>query len=183
MITNDMNKIITTAHKLKELQFEVKDEMMAALLLSDLPDNYKPMIMGLESSSIELTAYAVKIKILQEVQVGNADSNLDHQAALYTKTRKTSFKDNKVKNCFVCDKPGHFAAKCKYKKKKESSKESSKDQTAFIVAKGGPKDTAWYIDSCTSSHMTNNAAWLKDAQQINTSVITMASYKHTLKKR
>lgn len=62
-----VNKIVTTAHKLKELKFEVKDEMVTALLLSGLPDEYKPIIMGLESSGTELMADAVKVKILQEV--------------------------------------------------------------------------------------------------------------------
>ncbi|EZA58140.1 hypothetical protein X777_01868 [Ooceraea biroi] len=62
-----VNQIVTTAHKLRELQFDVKDEMVAALLLSGLPEEYKPMIMGLESSGVTPTADAVKVKILQEV--------------------------------------------------------------------------------------------------------------------
>ena len=55
-----VNKIIETAQKLSEIGFEIQDEMIGALLLSGLPDEYKPMIMGLESSGIHITADAVQ---------------------------------------------------------------------------------------------------------------------------
>lgn len=50
-----VDRIITTAHKLNELSFEVKDEWIGTLLLAGLPDEFKPMIMGLESSGISIT--------------------------------------------------------------------------------------------------------------------------------
>ncbi|EZA57616.1 hypothetical protein X777_02193 [Ooceraea biroi] len=63
-----VNQIMTTAYKLKELNFEVKDEMVAALMLAGLPEEYKPMFMGLEGSGVAITADSVKIKLLQDVQ-------------------------------------------------------------------------------------------------------------------
>lgn len=125
-----VNKIITTAHKLKELQFEVKDEMVAALLLSGLPDDYKPMIMGLKSSGTALKVDAVKVKILQEVQTINTEKTADQEAALYTKTHREQNKAGTVKRCFICNKPGHFAAKCRHREKK---KEMDRNQTAFMA--------------------------------------------------
>ncbi|EZA47378.1 hypothetical protein X777_16272 [Ooceraea biroi] len=99
-----VNQIVTTAHKLKELQLtsrtaiDVKDEMIAALLLSGLPEEYKPMIMGLESSGVAPTADAVKVKILQEVQVANEAGSSNQEAAFYLKTRKGHNKDTKQRN-------------------------------------------------------------------------------------
>lgn len=55
--------IMITAHTLKELNFEIKEEIIGALLLSRLPDEYKPMIMGLEISGVAITADVIKIKI------------------------------------------------------------------------------------------------------------------------
>lgn len=60
------NQIMVTAYKLKELDFEVKNEMVAAIMLLGLPDNYKPMLMGLERSGTRITLDAVKVKLLQE---------------------------------------------------------------------------------------------------------------------
>ncbi|XP_011859670.1 PREDICTED: uncharacterized protein LOC105557114 [Vollenhovia emeryi] len=63
-----VNRISDTAHRLKELNFEVKDELIAALMLAGLPDEYKPMIMGLEGSGVAITSDSVKVKILQDVK-------------------------------------------------------------------------------------------------------------------
>lgn len=164
-----VSKIVTSVHKLKELQFEIIDKMIAALLLSGLPEIYKPMIMGLESSGTALTADAVKVKMLQEVQVVNADSNADPEAALYTKIRKGQYREYKAKKCFVCNKPGHFAAKCRYRSR---NKQPEREQIAFIAIKSETKDMEWYLDSCASSHMTHNEEWLKGAREVNSSVIT-----------
>ncbi|KYN19330.1 hypothetical protein ALC57_08358 [Trachymyrmex cornetzi] len=62
-----VNKITSTTHKLKELNFEVKDKMIGALLLSGLPEEYKPMIMELENSGTKITGDAIKVKLLYKI--------------------------------------------------------------------------------------------------------------------
>lgn len=86
--------IMTTAHTLKELDFEVKDEMIGALLLSELPNEYRPMIMGLESSGTAITADAIKVKILQEVKHGGKQST-ETEAALYSKARANTQEESR----------------------------------------------------------------------------------------
>lgn len=47
------------------LGFKVDDSWLAAIHLMGLPEQYEPMIMGLEASGTALTAHAVKANIFQ----------------------------------------------------------------------------------------------------------------------
>lgn len=177
-----VNQIISTAHKLKELDFEVKDEMIAALMLSGLPEEYKPMLMGLEGSGMALTADAVKIKLLQDVQLPTDGSRTEQEAAFYSKTNVKQYKNSvkTSKKCFVCNKPGHFAAKCRYKNRKKETDKENTNQNAFMVSKAGSSEATWYLDSCASSHMTSNRNWLQNVQETSSSVITASNGKLTV---
>jgi len=50
-IEDYFNKV-TTTHQLKEVDFDINEEMIAALLLSGLPNEYKSIIMAIENSGI-----------------------------------------------------------------------------------------------------------------------------------
>ena len=63
-----VNRITTAAQKLRELKFEVKDEMVSTLLLCGLPDKYRLMILDLESSTAPITVDAMKEKLLRDVK-------------------------------------------------------------------------------------------------------------------
>ncbi|KAG5865006.1 hypothetical protein JTB14_000927 [Gonioctena quinquepunctata] len=64
-----VNKIIQTAYKLSCIDMKASDEWVGAILLAGLPDQYKPMIMGIETSGIKVTADAIKTKLLQNICV------------------------------------------------------------------------------------------------------------------
>lgn len=68
------DQIISTAHKLNEMGFEVNDEWVGTLLLAGLPDEYRPMIMGLESSGTKITGDSIKVKLLQNVKIDEVKS-------------------------------------------------------------------------------------------------------------
>lgn len=82
-----VNKIIDTAHKLKDIGSNVDDEMIGTLLSSGLLDEYKPMIMGLESSGIAITSDAIKVKLLQEVKTTDALKPESEEAAFLSKSK------------------------------------------------------------------------------------------------
>lgn len=125
-----VNRITTTAHSLKELDFEVKDEMVGALLLSGLPEEYRPMIMGLESSGTPITTDS--IKLLQEVKCKAEQQGTE--AALYARAEKKTTKErNKLKKCFTCGKPDHFATKCRNKPRKNSENKTDSTDKAFAT--------------------------------------------------
>ncbi|XP_036347659.1 uncharacterized protein LOC118757037, partial [Rhagoletis pomonella] len=46
-----VDKIVTTAHKLRNAKFDLSDEWVGTLLLAGLSEEYKPMIMAIESAS------------------------------------------------------------------------------------------------------------------------------------
>ncbi|GBP64177.1 Retrovirus-related Pol polyprotein from transposon TNT 1-94 [Eumeta japonica] len=57
-----VSKIMNTAHKLRNIGFEVNDEWLGTLMLAGLPEEYKPMIMGLESSAANLLSVSTIVK-------------------------------------------------------------------------------------------------------------------------
>lgn len=63
-----VNRITTAAQKLRELKFEVKDEMVSTLLLCGLPDKYRLMILELESSTAPITVDTMTKKLLRDVK-------------------------------------------------------------------------------------------------------------------
>lgn len=55
-----VSMIINTAHKLHNIGFDVDDEWLGTLMLINLPDEYKPMVIRLKSSGIQISADLVK---------------------------------------------------------------------------------------------------------------------------
>lgn len=70
-----VNTILGTAYKLNGIGFTLSDEWIGTFLLSGLTDEYKPMIMGIESSGIKITGDVIKAKLLQDVKVPSSESN------------------------------------------------------------------------------------------------------------
>lgn len=113
------------------------------------------MIMGLESSGMKITADAVKVKLLQEVQ-SIGETNKMEETAFYSKSKGTNKKETvKIRRCYNCDKPGHLAAKCRSNTRKISEKQKTTPK-AFMarISTENINSPVWYLDSCASTHMT-----------------------------
>lgn len=67
-IEDYVDSIMYTAHKLRNINFNVNDLWLGTLLLAGLPEAYKLMIMNLESSGLAITADSVKTKLLKDVR-------------------------------------------------------------------------------------------------------------------
>lgn len=161
-----VNKIMSTAYKLRNIGFKVDDDWLGTLMLAGLPENYKPMIMGLESSGIKISSDFVKTKLLQEVKVSES-------SALFTKHKDTS--NNKAKpkgkgpRCFNCNKYGHFKNQCTVKKSNHNS-----FSAVFSAFSNADKDD-WYIDSGATMHMTRRSDWMYDIQASSIQQIKVAN--------
>ena len=159
-----INKIINTAHKLRGVGMQVSDEWIGTLLLAGLPEEYKPMIMGLESPGIDISADSIQKKILQDVKEEPLPSN---EAALFSKNKtknsssyhysqQSRSKKSSIR-CFGCNGYGHFSKNCpkKYNKTKEKN-----EQNHVLLTSYKSRDTKgsddWFIDSGASAHMTWN---------------------------
>ena len=59
-----VNRKISAQQQLSGADMKLPEELVGALLLAGLPDQYQPMIMAMESSSSAITADFVKTKLL-----------------------------------------------------------------------------------------------------------------------
>lgn len=170
-----VNKIMSTAHKLRNIKFNIDDEWLGTLMLAGLPEAYKPMIMGLESSGIKISADSIKTKLLQEVQCSESTAFFTRNKAVHKSHNIT--KVNKGPRCFKCNKHGHFAKNCRAPNKKNSEK--VEDSKGFVAAFSASSQTMqpdlWYVDSGASMSMTNRRDWMYDVTSSPIPTITVAS--------
>lgn len=169
-----VDQITSTAHKLNGIGFSVSEEWVGSLLLAGLPDHYKPMIMGLESSGTKLTGDAIKVKLLQDVQVSEDVKNSESETAMYARnTRKKG-----PPKCYTCNKIGHFASQCRTKKTFNNKKEEKVKGTsnrAFLASGTEENHSEWYVDSGASAHIVNDKKWITKSVQKSDATIIAAN--------
>lgn len=172
-----VNKIMSRAHKLRNIKFDINDEWLGTLMLAGLPETYKPMIMGLESSGIKISADSIKTKLLQEVQCSESTAFFTRKSTIYRNQNTTKVQNHKGPRCFNCNNYGHFAKNCRVLKKKDTEKADV--NKGFIAAFSASSQTMhpdlWYVDSGASMHMTNRCNWMYDIASPSISTITVAS--------
>lgn len=78
-----VTQIIETGQKLCGTGFAINDEWIGSLLLAGLPEKFSPMIMAIEHSGIQVTADAIKSKLL-DIETGNK-GNIDGALAVSQK--------------------------------------------------------------------------------------------------
>lgn len=129
-MTNYVSQIIETVQKLIGTGFEINDQWMGSLMLAGLPEKFSPMIMAIEHSGIEITADAIKTKLLDmsanfEVKSASAfaarNYHKDQRQGRYvgnTGTLSVNASGNKsnlarkVIRCYKCKKIGNFKNQC-----------------------------------------------------------------------
>ena len=107
-----VNKIDLMAHQLKEVNMPVKDEWIDKLLLAGLPEEYSPMIMGIESSGIKISCNSIKTKMLQ-------DCNKNITASFAGKNKKRNNNNKKGPRCYYGTRFDHISTEEKKSKKRE----------------------------------------------------------------
>ncbi|KAG5885672.1 hypothetical protein JTB14_001954 [Gonioctena quinquepunctata] len=93
-----------SAHKLNEMKFKVEDEWVGTLLLAGLPDEYRPMIMGLESSGTKISGDSIKVKLLQDVKAQTDPKSASSNTAMYIKASYSKGFQKKGPKCYNCGK-------------------------------------------------------------------------------
>lgn len=154
-----VSKIMSTAHKLRNIGFKVDDEWLGTLLLSGLPETYQPMIIAMESSGMKITSDSVKSKLLQDVRQPETSTTA------FVANKKGQYNNNKKSKgprCYNCNKYGHKSTQCKTKPKEAQHKTNNNQSYAAVFIATSSQDDAWYVDSGASSHMTRHKILMKD---------------------
>ncbi|KAG6442871.1 hypothetical protein O3G_MSEX002584 [Manduca sexta] len=161
-----INKIMSAAHKLRAIGFSVDDEWLGTLMLAGLPEEYKPMIMGIESSGIKISADLIKTKLLQEVRSDTTTAfyvkSNKYKNSQHNKNKTTYSEKPKGPRCFNCNKHGHVSKQCWFRNKKENNNDTKNSFVAAFSASLLNDNTSWYVDSGASSHMTMHGHWLQN---------------------
>lgn len=177
-------QITDTSNKLNGIGFVVNDEWLGSILLAGLTENFKPMIMNIESSGVTLSADTIKTKLLDTAY----ENNQQNESAFMSKN-KNEHKFEKFKRnfkCFKCGRKGHTAKYCKFKNNEVKSEGSNKEIksalcTYVLNASSFNKninENEWYIDSGASKHMTPFKHLLLNFQETNvTNIVTANSEK------
>lgn len=63
-MTSYVSQLMETAQKLQGTGFEINDQWIGSLILAGLPENFEPMIMAIEHSGLNISADAIKTKLL-----------------------------------------------------------------------------------------------------------------------
>jgi hypothetical protein len=148
-----VTQVLSIAQEIAAIGKALDDDLIAALLLQGLPNDYRPMKMAMENSGIELTTDYVKTKLLQEeyyprngnsrvigesAYVSQYRSRFDESAEQYARSNR--YKEADVNGerssnstryltgpCFICNRRGHKAANC-YKNTNEKNSQRVEDQ-------------------------------------------------------
>lgn len=160
-----VSSIMTICQKLTEAGLVVTDEWTGIFMLAGLPNEFKPMVMSMESSGKKITADAVKSKLLQDVNLHDEDD-----IALVTKNRYKQKKKNFHKKNFH----GNGNNNDHFNNKKGKGK-----SFISVLSTGKPQiqDGAWYIDSGATSHMSHNRDGFKNFKSYTDEVDTAGAEK------
>ncbi|XP_062708407.1 uncharacterized protein LOC134288243 [Aedes albopictus] len=129
-----------TCNQLAQVGFKVDDTWMCSLLLKGLPKRYDPMILGLESSGVALTADMVKAKTMQDVKVTSGSKSSENDA--WTLCVGVPSEKKKEKCGTQKEHAAYFAAQA--------------------VQSTERNDSDWFFDSGATTHLCRNKKMLEN---------------------
>ncbi|XP_026729562.1 uncharacterized protein LOC113495153 [Trichoplusia ni] len=171
-----VTSLLETSQRLNNTGFKISDEWIGSLLLAGLSKKFEPMIMAVEHSGIELTADAIKSKLL-DMEDGSEVRSGSTQNAFATKHKKQTSVSNVKSNvanvrCYKCKQLGHYMNKCS---ENTNNTQKKKEFNAFsaVFLSGSFSQTDWYVDSGASCHLTSKKDWFTKTskQQVDKIVI------------
>lgn len=105
---NYIEKILNTSNKLSGIGFAISEEWLGAILLACLTEEFRPLIMEIESSGVEIKSDAIiYYKKLLDNKVEKHNEN--EKNAFRSKKMKRKFPKNKNRKCYLCGSSTHLA--------------------------------------------------------------------------
>ena len=168
-----VNYLQTLSDHLEAVGDPIAEEDLVIILISSLTEEYNHLITALETLAEDrLTLSYVRDRVIHEYEKLHNGSNGTMKPpklenALFTRRNESKSTGARGKQCFYCQKEGHFARNCykkkadqKLKQKGESANtiESEVESEEFALTTVDRQRTSdeWWIDSGASQHMSND---------------------------
>lgn len=183
-------EVLCVLQRLRDIGKEVDDELLAALMLQGLSEEYEPLRMASDNSTEKITLDLVKTKLLQlnVKEHASCDSAMliKSKGAFQSKNyKKASHTPKNHFRCFICNAEGHKAINCfknpnrkqnqktqqykpektEEKSKKAAAKKAETDLLFLSVMATRFQEKEWYVDSGASNHMSNRRDWFINYRQ------------------
>ncbi|XP_076621597.1 uncharacterized protein LOC143342002 [Colletes latitarsis] len=143
-----VSEALSLSQKRSDIVSPIDDKLLAVIILAGLPPEFKPMVMALDSSWVEITSDLIKNKLLQEEIKGHVHDNINECRTI---------------------KPNTKGYNPKFSKRSKSNEWSL---ISALSAKMDSKD--WLIDSGATKHMTSNKGLIKEFKDCDKNFITIA---------
>lgn len=163
-----VSKCLVLKSQVKSAGFAIDDEVSASIMLCGLNDQYKPMVLSVETKGDKLTVDYVKNLLLQEI-----DGESTGESALMAK-RKEKFKKKFVVKCYNCGGP-HLRKSCDKIDGRKDKKD--KGETALYSAFSAIHNQSndWYVDSAATAHMCRDNSSMKNKKEPTNKSVTVAN--------
>lgn len=162
-----VNEMLKLWRKSQSAGYNIDENTAGSLMLAGLPNEYRPMILGIKNSGKEITVDYVKTLLLQDIYFDQEQSD---ESALVAKSFKKNNK--KVIKCYNCE-GNHYKSKCPALKK--NKKRDEKDKVLFSAFIASDKSDGWFIDSGATAHMTHEKDAVKKLEKTNKKFVTAAN--------
>lgn len=142
-----IDTIVDCSNRLGGIGLKMDDQWIAAILLAGLTDNYAPLIMALEATTVELKSDIIIAKLL-DAQSGKSENdssffskkgNKYQKGATVKQTCKNCGRQNHLtrecrdeKKCFNCKKKGHMMKDCR-SPKRDNNNYGASANSAFVA--------------------------------------------------
>lgn len=114
-----VNEFMTVTRKLSAISKPVDDELLGAMMLQGLQENYNPMVIAIEHSGANITSDLIKSKLLQDTKWENDRYN--SSKVLWSKQQNIKNARGKKPWCWGCRSVGHYKQEGPNKKSSDPS--------------------------------------------------------------
>lgn len=167
-----ISRAVSLSSELRELSREVTEEDLAITILNGLTQEYRPVLLALQTSNLPLTVDRVRSTLVCFVQHREQEPKALKVTSFgeKRKTAKKKFEKSKVR-CWLCNETGHVKADCPKKGRGNSHYRMENNYqnapTAFMVRNAQMHSACadWIVDSGATDHLTGDLGWFDDDLQ------------------
>lgn len=173
-----ISQMIMMSLKVQQSGLKLEDELIASLMLVDLPDEFASLVMAVENSKSKLGVDMVKNFLLQDTKF---DSPKVEEKALVSNKKQNT---RRIK-CYACKIDGYIARNCPKAKhnisENKSVEKNSKSSlatslfTSSCLLAANKNIGEWFIDSGATAHMTNTRSILRSTKKVNDKHVVVAN--------